>query len=500
MPCVVAIIDNATQCIQEIQRVFERHNYSFHIFRAPKFSLLRPQAGPFVQVKRFFAKIYNEFGVFFARLRYVLSIFFFFFRRGTRFSTVAIGDYRSVPMRQFFRFLDLETIQFIVLDDGSITPEIMAYRHCGANREEIVSGVAVHARKLVLPDPYYYGMPGSFVFFTLYDGPAGKNDTIVRNSFYEDTGNTLDLRTTDEVWICGANHVESRIAVPEGYMTLCRAAARLYPDSPLVYWRHRRESSEKVERVAAAINAVAEYAPEGLECEIIKRKTTPAVFVTFGSTALDTVPLLSKERTEYILLIPDDRYFTGKRIHHITSVMHNTMNSQPLVIALFCADPNARVRSAVKKIFPCDSDTYHIRVSQNKAYLLQIAVAEEGDNTVKICINNKDFVVCFMPCEERGDTGQKNFTEGCIPLRYKQHMYSTFFSATVPVMITQKDASIALATRVDSVCIPADCACAGEEGTLAVAACDPFSGERRVLEVVECASDTDANSLYTLAY
>lgn len=472
---------------------FRETSHSYCI-RVPVFSLRRGH--PLYargNIKHLLYPLINELGVFFARLKFVLSVGFFFLRVGRTFSTVVIGDFRSVPMRQFFRFLDLKNTEFVLVDDGSITPEIMAYRRDGSHANEIESRVAVHARKLVLPDPYGYAMPEKFTFFTIYDGPAGPNDTIIRNTFYEDFGKNTAVTLCDEVWLCGANHVESGIAHQDAYARACRAAAALFSGQRLVYYSHRREDEKRVAAVTRSIRAARGHAPDGIEQYVATRRTAARTVISFGSTVLDTLPLMLHGRTAFVLLIPDDAYFTGTRQDHLLHVMRHNMRRSADVTALFCADAYAPTRGHMQ-CMRSDAPAYTAALS---ACLVAQVMPHAADGaTLTLRLGTARLTLRLVP----DHAPPQAEAEYPLTLRYQPRVCSSFFQATTPVVITRDGAALHIASNTNSIRLPLADAALLPDATVTLDAADARTGARRIRECAQSVTPVAPEACYVVAW
>lgn len=263
---------------------------------------------------------------------------------------IVIGDYRPVSFRQFLSGFDLASTEVVLLDDGAVSQSVMAFRESLQNVPEVFRVAPFKGKFVAAADPLTYPDPPRLTFFTIYSGRLADGDAIIANTAYDTFLDRATIETRDEVWIAGCSHVESKIAKAADYSALCAKARAIFADKPLVYLPHRREDAAKVEAVAALLGAQVRRT-EGIETHIETTRVAPTVFVSFGSTALDTLPRMLRDRTAFWLIAPPASYFRGERQDHLRQVIRANLNNNERVAGVFATDPNAaRRREAARTL------------------------------------------------------------------------------------------------------------------------------------------------------
>jgi len=250
----------------------------------------------------------------------------------SHFETVLLGDYRPMSFRQFLQATEHGRPEVVLLDDGSVSRYVMRFRDTGAGKEEATRGVLPH---LGVEDPFSIMEPTSLTYFTIYDEQIAQSDKILLNKQYEGVA-YQDLRVLDnEVWICGANHVEALLAKQNEYIALCTAVRSWFPDKVVRYFPHRREQAEKLEIIQAKISASIEGYKYGIEEYVRETKTRPHRLVVFGSTVADTLSRAFAPSDTIVVATPSEQYFVKKeRSDHIRNVIRDNLRSNKHVTGI----------------------------------------------------------------------------------------------------------------------------------------------------------------------
>ncbi|WP_147324484.1 hypothetical protein [Shinella sp. WSJ-2] len=267
------------------------------------------------------------------RAIFIEEIARFFTEVGTsHFETVLLGDYRPMSFRQFLQATEHGRPEVVLLDDGSVSRYVMRFRETGAGKEEATRGILPH---LGAEDPFRIMEPTSLTYFTIYDEPIAQSDKILLNKQYEGAA-YQDLRLLDnEVWICGANHVEARLAKQNEYIAICAAVRSWFPDKVVRYFPHRREQAEKLEIIQSKISANIEGYKYGIEEYVRETKTRPHRLVVFGSTVADTLSRAFAPSDTVVVATPSEQYFVKKeRSDHIRNVIRDNLRSNTHVTGI----------------------------------------------------------------------------------------------------------------------------------------------------------------------
>jgi len=240
-----------------------------------------------------------------------------------------LGDYRPISFRQFLRYFDLQEVECVILDDGSVSRYVMTFRLNGEHADEILGHLPRH---LGSEDPFEIIEPPSVTFFSIYDLPVAAFDRIEPNAKYSPLA---DRRLTDEIWVAGANHVEAGIAVRREYLKLCRRVAKWFPGRRVVYFPHRNESEAKLAAIVRATGFEVRRSGGGIEDYVIGQNVEPQLLLAFGSTVVDTLSRLFAPNWRVIVVVPGKKYFTSsRRVEHVRRIIRDNIRQNPRVLGV----------------------------------------------------------------------------------------------------------------------------------------------------------------------
>ncbi|MEU5612018.1 hypothetical protein AB0H03_25380 [Streptomyces sparsogenes] len=211
-----------------------------------------------------------------------------------RAGRIVIGD----PFSRYVQLLlTLTRAQdLVVVDDGTATMEFVSQLASGeplvrwhrrgtgrGAREMVFAPVSATARRRLTPG----GDRRVEVFSSMpVEPPAGV--TVTANSFAWTRARFGPPRLTRGTDLVGTSLVETGVVDPERYLEAVAALARTHGATR--YFAHRRESTEKLHRVAAEIGL--EIVRPDLPLELIARRGPIGhTIVSFPSTVVHTLPL-----------------------------------------------------------------------------------------------------------------------------------------------------------------------------------------------------------------
>lgn len=239
---------------------------------------------------------------------------------------IVLGDYRPVTFRQVLRF-GTDRTSMILLDDGSVTREVMRYRENPGGKDVLLSEI-IRARPLAsydgeasLVDPFEYPDPKKLSYFTIYTGALPQDDQILINRHYEKVFKAQEPEIRDETWIIGANHVEAGITSHAEYDRLIGQIASFCGKGHLVYVPHRRENTEKIESLAQRYSLSLRPFNGPIELQIEHERIVPRSILAIGSTVVDTLSKMLNGYTDIKVIVPDESYFCGKRPDHLRRIL-----------------------------------------------------------------------------------------------------------------------------------------------------------------------------------
>ncbi|MFD1331736.1 hypothetical protein ACFQ4O_06945 [Methylopila musalis] len=305
--------------------------------------LVKSGSAPMSKDGKTHATAIKEYDDFVSRRAFVQRVGDFFSVVDPNFDRVVLGDYRPVSYRQFLAHLDLGKTECVLLDDGSVSQAVMAFRESKKNVKEIFRAAPFKGASVKGPDPLKYPDPSHLSYFTIYRGRLADGDAIIPNTYYDRFLEGGEPTILNEIWIAGCSHVENAITSEASYLAACQAARRLAPNKKCVYLPHRREDPAKVRKIAFIIGAEVRTS-DGIEALVAGRRETPVILASFGSTVLDTLSRMVGKVTSCVLIAPPASYFLGARQEHIETIVQANLRDNDDVIGVLTDDPHAVTR------------------------------------------------------------------------------------------------------------------------------------------------------------
>lgn len=301
--------------------------------------------------------------------------------------TIVLGDYRPISFRlAMAEYLSANTSVALV-DDGSATRHAIRFRAGNARSDEILRHIP---NQLAPQDPFIYHEPESLTFFSIYDDQQTiETDTFIYNDYYERLAARTDWTRTEDIWIIGANHAEANIAHMEEYMQAVSSVRSWFPDRKVIYFPHRREDGDKLERLRGELDIQIHPTEFGIEQHALSTHTRPSSIIAFGSTVVDNFARLFRDcDTDICVAVPSESYFTDSgRAEHVQSVIQDNILHNPGVIALKAGRWNAawfKRTDAHSKPLPSE-----LRPASHPVQL----VAKAGENMVHLPPENELYAI-----------------------------------------------------------------------------------------------------------
>ncbi|WP_415948125.1 hypothetical protein [Streptomyces sp. KLOTTS4A1] len=212
------------------------------------------------------------------------------------------GAHRIVIGDPFSRYVQLlltltrEARSFVVVDDGTATMEFINQLAAGERlvrwhrrggrpgpRDLLFAPVSSSARRRLTPTP-----SRTVSVFTSMPMSAPEGIALIHNDFSWTRTRFGPPRITKGADLVGTSLVETGVVDPDRYLEAVRALAAAHGATR--YFAHRRESAEKLHRLAAATNL--EVVRPDLPLELIARRgPTGRRILSFPSTVVHTLPL-----------------------------------------------------------------------------------------------------------------------------------------------------------------------------------------------------------------
>lgn len=253
---------------------------------------------------------------------------------GSNIKTVILGDYRPITFRQVFHFLS-EAVNVVLVDDGSVTPEVVEYRE-GRWKDEVLSKELIKWRPapIEFKDPYIYFEPRSITFFTIYSSIIAKhsNDDIILDNKLFKEWLVKDIKVNNsDAWIIGTNHLEGGITDQYQYFAALSQIVgflRTFVDK-VTYFSHRNEDTNKLELISRFYDLHVKAIEVPIEMYIKDSQLIAGNIATIASTVNDTVGTVFNGKVNILQFVPSDKYYTGRRIEHIKKVIAQSNRLTP---------------------------------------------------------------------------------------------------------------------------------------------------------------------------
>lgn len=252
----------------------------------------------------------------------------------TAYSSVVIGDYRNVSERLLADLVPHDS--FVLLDDGSVTPQAAAFRAKAGRapepRQFDLGWFRTPIARHLFGDPTLVE-PENVTFFTIYGRLLANRmkpgDAIIDNGYRVWRSGAGVGPRGGATWLLGSDHAEAGICTGETYRRVILAgvaALRAEGVGPILYRPHRGEARAKVESLAqdAEMSLDGSSAPVELDC--LDAATRPARVAVIASSAADTLSVIDPELDIVRFALPED--YLQKRADHIRAVVaaHHAFN------------------------------------------------------------------------------------------------------------------------------------------------------------------------------
>lgn len=261
---------------------------------------------------------------------------------GNGYRRIAFGDYRNVSQRLLIdRLAEGEAT---LLDDGSVTPQAVAFRADPARapepRQFDLSWFRTSLARSLFGDAPL-AEPRAITFFSIY-GPLierglAPSDDVAPNAYAVWSNGRERADRGEAAWLIGADHGEAGICAPDDYRALViEAARRLRAEgrSPVVYRPHRGQSERTAAELANAAEMIFTPSTAPVELDYLDAAERPATVAVFASSAADTLAALDPALDLVRIVLPPT--YLRRRADHISAVVaaHDAFNPRLRVIEL----------------------------------------------------------------------------------------------------------------------------------------------------------------------
>lgn len=225
------------------------------------------------------------------------------------FDLAILGDAR--PFAFNYIVGDLAPTRVALVDDGSITPEIMRARYEG--RHDVLRKrrrLRTSWGKRLGRDPSKWT---ALEVNTIYPC-VGAHDDEIRLRMLPNADKEANFdQDANVIWIVGANHAESGITSKSEYFRILDYIRQYYGERRFLYFPHRRESEEKLRSIAFLFPFEVVVLPCGIEQHIRNERVLPAKMACIFSTVVDTTARMFPNRRLVDVFLPREAYYTSPK-------------------------------------------------------------------------------------------------------------------------------------------------------------------------------------------
>ncbi len=130
-------------------------------------------------------------------------------------------------------------------------------------------------------------------FFTIYDlSQHSLQSRVTRNQLSYWKSRLLAKPRSDETWFIGSNIRREVLANEDDYDHFLEQLSKHIDLRRVVYIPHRKEPDEYLARVSERYGMEIRRLRDIIEIEMINAKSLPSAFISFGSSAVDTINML----------------------------------------------------------------------------------------------------------------------------------------------------------------------------------------------------------------
>ncbi len=196
---------------------------------------------------------------------------------------IIVGEFRSDHVNHIVNYFSNKNI--FLVDDGLAQ---VNYHTIVNSRPTLKESVRHIAYRLM----GYQLTPLKYKFFTIFDI---KNEQVIKNEYTFFKKKLQNKVVEAAVYFIGQPLVELSIMNEIDYKHELSKIIDLYGSKRFIYVAHRRESHDKVEKIAKELGFEFREFNHLLEVEMILSKSIPSDFATFFSSAIVTLPYFIKK-------------------------------------------------------------------------------------------------------------------------------------------------------------------------------------------------------------
>ncbi len=225
--------------------------------------------------------------------RHQLPVMLRVFRRHRHFAHLFFGDTTHLINLFINKIGSFDSIHLV--DDGTATlhrARQIAERTLHLQRKNFTARHPAASALLAA-----LGLSATFHYraglFTIYDIPQpALRRRVVRNTLAFCKSRIGEKPRSAEIWFIGSNIRREVLIDAADYDDFLDQVHRRIDLSKVVYIPHRKEQDDYLATISRRYGMEIRRLPDILEIELVNAATIPAAFVSFGSSAVDTIDIL----------------------------------------------------------------------------------------------------------------------------------------------------------------------------------------------------------------
>jgi hypothetical protein len=232
---------------------------------------------------------------------------------------VFVGDNHNSIMRHFINSVSHK--KTVLLDDGVGAMYMASLRKQGedANPDlKFTKKIKLIAKRL------FQGLKDqqseSVIFFSAYNLDLSEKDELIRNNYAFLNKKSKSLEKTDSVYFIGGSLSEGGVVPAINYLKQLKMVRDKYKGQKFVYIAHRRESTEKLNKIQTQLDIEICFFDYPLEYQLAMIGPLPKVLVSFVSSALENLRIIMGDQLKVISYrLIEGTYLHGNRVDSIYS-------------------------------------------------------------------------------------------------------------------------------------------------------------------------------------
>ncbi|MDH5471992.1 MAG: alpha-2,8-polysialyltransferase family protein [Gammaproteobacteria bacterium] len=244
---------------------------------------------------------------------------------------IFIGDYNYVYMRHFVNSVKHD--KTVLLDDGTATVGVAQNRS-----KNKANNLLLKKRKRIklFLKRMFLGLKkdglDKICFFSAYKIKIGENDELINNNFNYIKSISQYSGVEDSVYFLGSPLNEVGVMTEKSYLDQLAMVKAYFNGQHVVYVAHRREESDKLDKIRKELNMEIRLFDYPIEYQIAILGPKPRVLASFVTSALENLRLIMGDKLKIISFkLIDGTYARQDRMNEIYDYYNGNISSSFLV-------------------------------------------------------------------------------------------------------------------------------------------------------------------------